>query len=116
VRRRPWGATIRGMIDPIANTTITISLEPLGCSFPAAGLTVLAAAERAGIDLPSSCRNGTCRTCLCRLDSGSVRYLVEWPGLSIEEKRENYLLPCVAVPLTDVVVNAPLAKRRPPNG
>ncbi len=40
-----------------------------------------------------------------------MRYLVEWPGLSIEEKRENYLLPCVAVPTADVVVNAPLAKR-----
>jgi len=92
----------------------TIALEPLGCSIAAdAGTTVLAALERAGIDLPSSCRNGTCRTCLCRLGAGSVRHLVEWPGLSIEEKREHYLLPCVAVPLTDLVLQAPLAKRRP---
>ena len=90
----------------------TITVMPLDCRFPAGGRTILAAAESAGVDLPSSCRNGTCRTCICRLDSGSVRYLVEWPGLSIEEKRENYLLPCVAVPLTDVVVSAPLAKRR----
>ncbi|MEN3276174.1 MAG: ferredoxin [Massilia sp.] len=88
-----------------------ITLLPLDCSFPAAGATVLHAAEAAGFSLPSSCRNGTCRTCLCRLESGNVRYLVEWPGLSIEEKRENYLLPCVAVPTSDVVVSAPLARR-----
>jgi len=97
--------------------THTITLLPLGSTFQAdptasAAATVLAAAEAAAIDLPNSCRNGTCRTCLCRLASGTVRYLVEWPGLSIEEKREDYLLPCVAVPTSDLVVTAPLAKRR----
>ncbi|MGJ9419866.1 2Fe-2S iron-sulfur cluster-binding protein [Massilia sp. CMS3.1] len=91
----------------------TITLLPLGCSVPATGTTVLQALESAGIELPNSCRNGTCRTCLCRLGGGTVRYLVEWPGLSIEEKREDYLLPCVAVANSDIVVNAPLAKRRP---
>jgi hypothetical protein len=40
-----------------------------------------------------------------------VRYLVEWPGLSIEEKREGWILPCVAVPEGDVVVDQRLAKR-----
>lgn len=92
-------------------TSHSITLQPLDCGFPSGGATILEAAEAAGVDLPNSCRNGTCRTCICRLDSGTVRYLVEWPGLSIEEKRENYLLPCVAVPTSDVVVNAPLAKR-----
>ncbi len=92
----------------------TITLQPLACAFPADGKTILHAAEAAGIELPSSCRNGTCRTCICRLESGTVRYLVEWPGLSIEEKREHYLLPCVAVPVGDVVVSAPLAKRKAP--
>ncbi|HAV37417.1 MAG TPA: (2Fe-2S)-binding protein [Massilia sp.] len=92
-------------------TSHSITLQPLDCGFPSGGATILEAAEAVGVDLPNSCRNGTCRTCICRLDSGTVRYLVEWPGLSIEEKRENYLLPCVAVPTSDVVVNAPLAKR-----
>jgi hypothetical protein len=40
-----------------------------------------------------------------------VRYLVEWPGLSIEEKRDGYLLPCVAVAQSDLVIEAPLARR-----
>lgn len=99
------------MPDPAPPFTIT--LLPLGCSIaPASNVaTVLASLEAAGYTLPNSCRNGTCRTCLCRLESGSVRYLVEWPGLSIEEKREHYLLPCVAVPTTDLTLRAPLARR-----
>lgn len=99
------------MPDPTHSFTIT--LLPLGCSVASASsvATVLASLEAAGYTLPNSCRNGTCRTCLCRLESGSVRYLVEWPGLSIEEKRENYLLPCVAVPTADVALRAPLARR-----
>lgn len=104
------GVTIAAMSTD--THAFSITLLPLGATVPASGATVLQACEAAGIDLPNSCRNGTCRTCLCRLQSGSVRYLVEWPGLSIEEKRDNYLLPCVAVPTADVVLSAPLAKRR----
>ncbi|MBA5636577.1 2Fe-2S iron-sulfur cluster binding domain-containing protein [Duganella sp. LX20W] len=73
--------------------------------------TVLVAAEQAGIRLPSSCRNGTCRTCLCQLRSGSVRYKIEWPGLSLDEKREGYILPCVALAETDLTLIAPAAKK-----
>lgn len=60
--------------------------------------------EAAGIPWPSSCRNGTCRTCVGRLLSGGVRYELEWPGLSREEKEEGYVLPCAAYPCSDVVL------------
>jgi len=75
--------------------------------------TVLQAADRAGIRLPSSCRNGTCRTCICQATSGTVRYKIEWPGLSPDEKREGYILPCVAIAETDLVIQAPAAGRLP---
>jgi ferredoxin len=95
-------------------TSYTVTLLPTGWRFAVPeGLTVLQAAEAAGIDLPNSCRNGTCRTCLCRKESGELRYLVEWPGLSVEEKRDGDILPCCAVPLTDLVIHAPLARRLP---
>jgi ferredoxin len=95
-----------------ASGTVTVTLAPHGWTFDAApGETILAAAERAGIAIPNSCRNGTCRTCLCRLAAGSVRYTVAWPGLSPDEKREGYLLPCVAVPQADVGVDQPVARR-----
>ena len=67
---------------------------------------LLVAAEAAGIALPSSCRNGTCRTCISRLAQGEVRYRIEWPGLLPEEKQAGWILPCVAYPASDVVVEA----------
>ncbi|MDM0030786.1 2Fe-2S iron-sulfur cluster-binding protein [Variovorax sp. J22P271] len=73
------------------------------------GQTLLQAADAAGIELPSSCRNGTCRTCLCRLASGRIRYRIEWPGVSVDEKAEGWILPCVAEPLGDVVLDVPYA-------
>jgi ferredoxin len=54
----------------------------------------------------SSCRNGTCRTCIGKLEQGSVRYEVEWPGLSSEEMDEGYVLPCVAYPCSHIVIAA----------
>jgi ferredoxin len=85
-----------------------VRLEPSGLAFEAeAGTTLLKAAEAAGIELPSSCRNGTCRTCICRLVSGQVRHIVEWPGLSLDEKDEGWILPCVAEALDDLTLDAP---------
>ena len=65
---------------------------------------LLASLEQGGIDWPSSCRNGTCRTCICQLTRGTVRYEIEWPGLSAEEKTEGYALPCVAYPCSDLTI------------
>jgi ferredoxin len=100
-----------------ATIGITITFQPAGFSFTAdAGSTILQAAERAAIELPSSCRNGTCRSCICRLTGGGdtagrVRYLLEWPGLSFDEKRDGYILPCVAVALEDLSIEQRLARR-----
>ena len=63
---------------------------------------LLTSMEQGGIDWPSSCRNGTCRTCIGHLVEGTVRYDIEWPGLSPEEKAEGCVLPCVAYPESDV--------------
>ena len=61
-------------------------------------------AEQGGINWPSSCRNGACRTCISQLDQGEVRYQIEWPSLSAEEKAEGYVLPCVAFPCSDLTL------------
>jgi ferredoxin len=89
-----------------------ITIMPQGWEFDAAeGQSLLAAAEAAGIRLPSSCRNGTCRTCYCQSDGGAVRYLVEWPGLSADEKRAGDVLPCVTVAESDLAIFVPAARR-----
>jgi ferredoxin len=95
-------------------TARRVIVESKGLEFEAGDdVTLLMAAEQGGVVLPSSCRNGTCRTCICQLRSGSVRYRIEWPGLSLDEKREGYILPCVAIAETDLVLSAPAAKLQP---
>lgn len=84
-----------------------VVIRPSGLAFDAAAkLPLLRSAREAGLILPSSCRNGTCRACLCRLVSGRVSYIVEWPGLSADEKAEGFILPCVAVPESALVLDS----------
>lgn len=73
-------------------------------------VSLLQAARNAGIDLPASCRNGTCRACMCSLKSGHIGYTIAWPGLTAEEKQEGWILPRVAVARSDVVIDVPRAK------
>jgi ferredoxin len=83
----------------------TLRIEPLGREVVVEdGASLMEAAARAGIRLPSSCRNGTCRACMCRLAAGDVRYRIEWPGLAAEEKRDGWVLPCVAFAESDVMI------------
>lgn len=85
-----------------------LTVLPGGWQLPVpAGHSLLQAAWAAGVRLPSACRNGSCRSCLARLDSGQIRYLMEWPGLLAEEKAAGWILPCVACADTDLVVTAP---------
>jgi len=86
--------------------SFTIMLLPSQRSFASTGqTTVLEAAALAGLRLSSSCRNGTCRACLCRLLDGTVQYRIDWPGLSADEKATGWILPCVALPTSDLIVD-----------
>jgi ferredoxin len=88
----------------------TVRVLPADLQYDVEGdLTLLEAADMSRVQLPSSCRNGTCRTCICQLVSGEVVYTVEWPGLSAEEKTEGWVLPCVARPVSNVVLDQPTA-------
>jgi len=82
-----------------------ICIQPQSGEFAApADQTVLQSALESGYALPSSCRNGVCRTCLCRLHSGRISYRMDWPGLSAEEKADGLFLPCVAYPASDLLM------------
>jgi ferredoxin len=83
-----------------------IQLVKQGIEFTCAtNETILLAALRHGVIIANSCRNGSCRTCLCRLQTGQVNYVVEWPGLSFDEKLDGYILPCVATPLSPLTID-----------
>lgn len=97
--------TDHGPLLPVFSARI----DSCGRSFEApAGQTLLMAAAKAGLDLPNSCRTGTCRTCICRLLEGQIAYRIEWPGLLPEEKAQGLILPCVAYPQSDVVLKWPV--------
>lgn len=92
-------------------TSHTVTVVPLGASFQAdEAESLLHALEAAGLDMPSSCRNGTCRTCICRVRTGAAVHTIDWPGLSFDEKRDGHVLACVAQARSDLVLEVPLAR------
>jgi CDP-4-dehydro-6-deoxyglucose reductase len=83
-----------------------VTLIPTGQTFTAeTGETVLAAALRAGLNLPHSCKGGHCASCRARIVDGTVGYAGDTPpGITAGEIREGYALLCQAMALTDLRV------------
>ncbi len=69
------------------------------------GMTVLAAAQEAGVRLPSSCAEGLCGTCKSTLLSGRVD-MVHQGGIRPREIAQDKFLPCCSTPDGDIVVDA----------
>lgn len=65
--------------------------------------TVLAAAEAAGLDLPSSCNAGVCTTCAAQLLEGTVEQS-DGMGINKELQEKGYALLCVAYPRSNLKV------------
>ena len=55
-----------------------------------------------GLSAPSSCRQGRCGACTCRLEKGEVT-MVENNVLDAEDLAEGYILACQSLPVTDTV-------------
>ncbi|KAA1175324.1 2Fe-2S iron-sulfur cluster binding domain-containing protein [Rhizobium tropici] len=66
--------------------------------------TVLAAAKKGSVRLPSSCSNGMCGTCKSKLVSGSVE-MNHNGGIRQREIDAGMFLPCCSKPLSDLVVD-----------
>jgi len=85
-----------------------ITLVPTGQSFVAEpGEPVLAAALRAGLNLPHSCQGGHCAACRARILAGEFGYAHGRPaGLAEEEERAGFALLCQAHARTDLRIEA----------
>ena len=73
----------------------------------APGETVLEAAHRAGIDIPYSCRGGTCRSCISRVVSGSIEHDPSYADellIDEDEIADGYRLLCSSFAYEDSVV------------
>ncbi|MEO7730025.1 MAG: ferric reductase-like transmembrane domain-containing protein [Kofleriaceae bacterium] len=68
-------------------------------------LTVLEAAEEAGVEIPFECRSGICGQCKTRLISGNVTMDVQ-DALTPADRSKRLILACQARPVGDVVVDA----------
>ncbi len=87
----PAGARVQP--EGAAEVTVVLDGRRRTFAMPIEGETVLEAAERAGIDLPFSCRSGVCSTCRTKVVRGEVRMdqnyaLEEW------ELAQGYVLAC----------------------
>lgn len=67
---------------------------------------ILDIADREGIELPSSCRSGTCGTCQQKVLEGKVEYDSEPAALGESDREQGYILACSARPIGRVVIDA----------
>ncbi len=66
---------------------------------------ILDLAEANGIQLENACRVGVCGTCKVKLLSGEV-YMETEDGLQDEDRNQSLILPCGAIPKTDLAIDA----------
>jgi CDP-4-dehydro-6-deoxyglucose reductase len=93
------------LLEKVRIKLVTVSLSN-GTSFTAnAEESILNAASKAGINLPYSCKTGRCSTCKCKVISGETKAAYDELGLSAQEKEEGWVLSCVRMPFTDVVLD-----------
>ena len=99
----------RQPMEPVAQA----SGKATACTFARAnktatiqpGKTVLEIAENTGVKIDYSCRQGFCGECKVKLLEGSVSMAIQ-DALTAEDKAQNVILACQAIPEANVRVDA----------
>src|SRR5690349_22013078 len=95
---------VRTAIEDRCAMSFTITVANSQFRFPCEpNESVLDAAQRAGLEVPFSCRKGVCGTCKGRVMSGETRAFAG-DALSPAERAENQVLFCNARPRSDLVI------------
>jgi NAD(P)H-flavin reductase/ferredoxin len=78
-----------------------------GANYPLSpGESVLECLERAGYEIPFSCRNGVCLTCMMRAREGELPKAAQ-RDLRQGQRQQGYFLPCVCHPEGDLDIESP---------
>lgn len=90
---------------PSVKSQITVVMDGDEFSFEMepSGDTILDAADKAGLDVPYSCKGGVCCTCLARVKQGEVSMDLNY-SLTDKEVASGLVLTCQAHPKTDNVL------------
>lgn len=90
---------------------ITVSIRDMVKTVTgSAGDSVLQILEKNGIAVPSRCRSGECGFCHSLLKSGEVYVPKSVDGRRLADLKFGYIHPCVAFPLSDLVIEVPADK------
>jgi CDP-4-dehydro-6-deoxyglucose reductase len=104
---------LRLSLSPAHSATVTLAS---GTVFEAASdQTILEAASRAGIWLPSACRIGACGSCRATVSSGDYHHIGSTPALSPAERNGRTALLCRAHATSDLRIEIAEMPEFPPS-
>lgn len=85
-------ATVTAILDGDV-TTIKLNAQ---------GKTILDALDKAGMDVPFSCKGGVCCTCKAKIIEGSAKMMINY-ALTDDEVKDGYILTCQSHPTSEVL-------------
>ncbi|MBT0960682.1 FHA domain-containing protein [Denitromonas iodatirespirans] len=89
------------------DTGLKIEFSRTACAVPYSGGTLLDAAEGSGLSLPAGCRQGVCGVCKQKKTKGDlISEGYDDSVLSAEDKKNGYVLMCIAKPKSNVEIDA----------
>ena len=108
IKQESFGA-VRSLAAPVRSAETSVAVVEFARSgfqsklIP--GVSLLEFAETVGVSIPNGCRQGQCGTCAIRLLQGRVTMQAE-EGLSAEQKRDGFILPCVSTIHDSITIDA----------
>lgn len=98
-----YQARVKAHSGKISQVTVIIDGRSSQFELVADGENVLDASINAGLELPYSCKRGTCSTCKAKLITGTVDMDITH-GLTAEEIHQNFILTCQSHPISEQII------------
>lgn len=97
------GTETKSSFDGESKVTLILDSEISTITVPSNGATILEVAEKAGLDVPFSCRGGVCCSCRAKVKKGTVRMEHNF-SLTDKDIENGYVLSCQAHPTSDELI------------